>query len=155
MNWPADLLSRDFRPSEVERITGYSQQLRRKWEERHFDFPHSRLFGGDPKSQWYSWVGVQVVGLFGRVMEDVHSSEIARAAIMVDPVDGLQRDGLGTFEHDWRHQDGGMYAICDLSDSKPKFLTSGRNFIAPARHYVINLSQLQSELFNRVEGLGR
>lgn len=153
MSWPDELLERDFRPAKVAHITGRTQQLRRKWEERHFDFPlRDRLFGGDGETQWYSWVGVQMIALFGQVMEDTHSSDLARAALMVDPVENFPRRGTEFFEQDWRHRDEDCYLICNLSLDKPAFFLSGPNISSPpARAYIINLSDLQRELFDRLQ----
>jgi len=153
--WDSATFGMDFKPAQVEAITGYSASLQRKWAERHFDFRGSQsVVGGEGKHRWYSWVGVQMLTLFGDVLTDLGSATEARAALMVDPVPGLTRHSRDLFEQDWRDRPrgGDIVLVRDFGAINPLFLTSSTsNLSLPSRGYVYNLSALQRRLAERAE----
>lgn len=162
MDWNELATSRYLKPAMVALLTGYPQPLQRKWAERHFDFRKVPALWNlpplqnDPADRWYSWIGVQMLALFGDVLTDLKDSAEARAALMIDPIPHLIRTPGDIFRHDFRRngENNDLLIVRDLAREDYFYGTCGaKNLRIGDRLYIYNLSALQRRLVKRLEAI--
>lgn len=153
MNWPQSLMERDFKPSMAESISGYSQALQRKWAQRYFDFRGvHNVIGSHDGGRWYSWIGIQMLTIFGDVLGDLGQAQEARAALMVDPLEGHHRDVYGLLSMDIRTRQHDLFAVRNFEHPAAMFMTAGEDLIVHSgRYYAYNLSAMQRRLHETIK----
>jgi hypothetical protein len=151
------LLERRFKPSEVEAVTGVKQSRHRKWVERYLkDLSDAPLHWRQPAEgahSRYTWEGVQMLALFGEVLDDV-GPEIAVAALLEKKPQNLSRSDM--FTEDLRGRDDDTYLFWSF-DNPGRYVTTtsipGLARIARSewgsRMYLYNLSALQRRLSDK------
>ena len=141
-----------FRPAQVEQITGQSPDLQRKRIERFFDFPDAFWHTGGTHRR-YTWVGVQMIAVFGDVLSDLGSASIATAALLRESPPHLTRSDV--FEADFRDRpNGDLYLLRWFGSEDHQYFTTTN--LADARRlfgdhwfgraYIYNLSGMQRRL---------
>ena len=163
--WPAAISEHDFSAAEIADITGVSHALQRQWRVRYLDFRQAFFVHYGPRKHgFWSWEGVQLLALFDRAMTDLGSAEMARRVLMLDQEPGITRDELGIYHSDQRAPEGGdLFIVGDLSlGGDARFATAGASYLAGMlvpetdltsampRHYLLNFSAFQRDLFERV-----
>lgn len=159
------LMSRRFRPSEVEAITGHSTTMQRKWIERYFDFADGSyhlgmLDSGMRSHRRFSWVGVQLIAVFGDVLSDLSNAENAQMALRSG---GNEESVDDLWNHDLRERSEGDIFAIHFPDRPhdQRFTTTNLKYLPSIigdhwgnRAYLYNISGMQRRLVNAASKIG-
>ena len=167
------MLRRRFAPADVERLTGVSGTLQRKWVQLHFasvSEPSLLWTSEGPRGhRRFTWAGVQMFEFLSTASDDLGrmhpESHFAAADKILGEECTKEFEGVPPahlFEVDFRQYDrGDEFLILSMTDGQPgRFLTASHAGVAKvltskwgARLYCYNVSAMQRALVSRVAEL--